>query len=101
MTHVNSVARGVAASEVNPYQRLPILRGKVRMLLSGVVSSQNELGTHAGHRQSEAAEFAGRMVLAAGGRLCGVSAAGVVIPTQSRGALQRARYGLSSTARSC
>jgi hypothetical protein len=32
------------------------------MLLSGVVPSQNELGTHAGHRQSEAAEFAGRMV---------------------------------------
>jgi hypothetical protein len=25
MTHVNSVARGVTASEVNPYQRLPIL----------------------------------------------------------------------------
>ncbi len=30
MTHVNSVARGVTASEVNPYQRLPILRGGQR-----------------------------------------------------------------------
>src|SRR5882762_2925804 len=65
------------------------------MLLSGAVPSQNELGTHAGHRQSEAAEFAGCMVLAAGGRSCGVSAAGVVIPTQSRGALQRARPQLN------
>ena len=27
MTYVNSVARGVTASEVNQYQRLPILRG--------------------------------------------------------------------------
>ena len=27
------------------------------MLLSGAVPSQNELGTHAGRRQSEAAEF--------------------------------------------
>jgi hypothetical protein len=30
MIHVNSVARGVTASEVNPYQRLPILRGGQR-----------------------------------------------------------------------
>ena len=30
MTHVNSVARGVTASELNPYQRLPILRGGQR-----------------------------------------------------------------------
>jgi hypothetical protein len=41
---------------------------KVRMRRLGVALNQNELGSLAGHRQYEAAEFAGCMVLAAEAR---------------------------------